>query len=126
MTTAISDADRELIRSWAHLTLPASATALRHDHARGADPAIWARFELPRAARAELLASAGFPETLSTTRRSVRTSMRRDLPWWRPDDLTPFESGERLQEDRRPRYGSHLLLGGEGETLTVYVFVTGL
>jgi hypothetical protein len=124
----ITAEERALVEDWAHLVLPAGARDVQYHHERGADPAIWLRLTLPAAERDAFLAGAGYTKPLSPRTRYVTSAQLRQ-PWWRPDDVTPFESGHLLREDRRPRYGSNLLLGPApdgDDDLLAYIFVTGL
>ncbi|MCL4227919.1 MAG: hypothetical protein KJZ91_25925 [Myxococcales bacterium] len=130
MTAApVSAADRALVADWAHLTLPPGARDLVYHHERGADPAIWLRVVFPARERDDFVRGAGLVAPLQARVRYVTTAQRRDQPWWRPDDVAPFESGQLLQERTRPRHGKNVLLGpagGSGDDLVAYVFVTGL
>lgn len=124
----LTDADRKIIEDFGHLRLPPGATQVHFHTEKGADTALWLRLELPCQERAVLLDQAGFPQgvALSAMRRSLRDYLRKDLPWWRPDSIDPFESGEHRQEQGR-RFASNVLLSrGGGDTCTAYLFVTSL
>jgi hypothetical protein len=121
-----SSDSRSLVEKVGHVTLPASATDL-HVHAEhGADAAVWARFDLPAAEVDGFLAAAGYGE-LSTTQRAVANwHLPTKAPWWTPDGLASFRSGKIRREGGAPRYAGHVLVGGDGERRTVYLFVTGI
>lgn len=122
----ITDDDRKQVESWGHVRLPPGARAVRFHCERGADPAIWIRLELPLAEREDFLRDAGFTAPLQRRVRYVNTAALRTVPWWRPDEVEPFESSHVLVEHGRRRHGSNILLGTEGDHLVVYLFVTAL
>jgi hypothetical protein len=118
--------DRATVEQLGHVTLPASATDLRVHAAHGIDPAVWARFDVAAADVEPFLTAAGYTD-LSTTRRWVENwHLTTGAPWWTPDELLPFRSGRVLRDTRRPRYAGHVLVGGDGDTRTVYLMVIGL
>jgi hypothetical protein len=117
---------RSLVEDIGHVKLPASASGLQVHAERGADAAVWARFELPAAEVDGFLAGAGYGDLSSTQRAVANWHMPTRAPWWTPDALASFRSGKLRRETGSPRYAGHVLVGGDGERRTVYLFVTGL
>jgi hypothetical protein len=115
--------ERAQIEALGHFKLPSEATNLRYHIERGQDAAIWLRMDIPRSEREAFLRSAGHT-TLSGTRRPLRNYLRKDLAWWTPDAVSPFEGGE-YQSETGKRYASHVLLSS-GDPCTVFLFVTSL
>lgn len=118
--------ERDLVERRAHIRLPEGARDLHVHTDSGADTAIWVRFVMPDSARPQFLRDAGYPETMASTRRYVRNDQLRDQAFWNPDGVAQFESGQLLREQGKPRYGSNLLMGRQGDEWAVYLFVTSL
>ena len=121
-----SSTQRTDVEKLGHVALPAATAHLQAHIERGVDDAVWARFELPAAELDGFLASAGYVE-LSTSRRFVENwHLSTKAPWWTPDAIATFRSGQIRREEAKPRYAGHILVSGDGDPRTVYLFVTGL
>jgi hypothetical protein len=121
-----SSTQRTDVEKLAHVTLSAATAHLQTHVERGVDGAVWARFELPAAEIDGFLASAGYLE-LSTRQRFVENwHLPTKPPWWTPDAIATFRSGQIRHESAKPRYAGHILVSGDGDPRTVYLFVTGL
>ena len=121
-----AEADRKMIEEWAHIKLPESVSKLNSYTERGADAGIWVMVEFPCTERAAFLHKAGHTSGLSSSRRSLHNWQMKDQPWWTPEAVDPFESGEYINESGK-RYGSNLLISrGETGTCTAFLFVTSL
>lgn len=120
--------ERGEIEKRAHLRLPESARNLQvHGIEGGIDDAIYLRFEVPAAELPALVASAGLTQPLSSTQRFLGNHTGRELAWWQPDTVAPFQSGNLIRDDKPPRYALSLLASSaDAPWQTVYVFVTGL
>lgn len=120
-----SSPQRADVEQIGHVTLPASARHLQAHVERGIDAAVWARFELPAADVDGFLAAAGYLD-LSTSERAVESwQLPAKAPWWTPDAVAPFRSG-RIRRETKPRYAGHILVSGDGDPRTVYLFVSNL
>ncbi len=118
---------RETVESWAHFKLPDRSAVSNVHTEQGIDAAIWAKLTIPEESKAEFLRATGFTGQLSTTDRPLRTLLLSQEPWWRPDELTPFQSGNAIREEGQRRFGISLLMGRTGDQAwTVYLFVTSL
>ena len=117
---------RTEVEKLGHVSLPATATHLQVHSEQGIDGAVWARFELPASEIDGFLASAGYVE-LSTNQRYVEDwHLPTKATWWTPDAIVTFRSGQIRREGAKPRYAGHILVSGDGDPRTVYLFVTGL
>lgn len=117
---------RAEIEQVGHVSLPASSSKLEAHVERGADSAVWARFELPATDLAPFLSAAGYTELSDRDRAVENWHMPTKVAWWTPDAITPFLAGRLRREAQKPRYAGHVLASAEGKQRTVYLFVTGL
>jgi len=121
-----STSQRSDVEQLGHVTLPASASHFEVHVERGVDAAVWARFDLAAADVDGFLASAGYVD-LSTSRRAVENwHLPTKAVWWVPDSISSFRSGRIRRENSKPRYAGHILVSGDGDPRTIYLFVTGL
>lgn len=120
--------ERSEIERRAHLRLPDSARNLQvHGVEGGIDDAIYLRFEVPAGELPKLVTDAGLTQPLSSTQRFLRNYTGSELAWWQPDAIEPFQSGNLIRDDKKPRYALSLLASSaDAPWQTVYVFVTGL
>jgi hypothetical protein len=121
-----SSTQRSDVEKLGHVALPAATAHLQAHVERGVDGAVWARFELPAAELDGFLASAGYAELSDSQRFVENWHLPVKLPWWTPDAIAAFRSGQLRREAAKPRYAGHILVSSGGDPRTVYLFVTGL
>ncbi|MBC7975441.1 MAG: hypothetical protein H7138_10695 [Myxococcales bacterium] len=121
-----SSTQRSDVEKLGHVTLPAAAAHLHVHSERGIDGAVWARFELPAAELDGFLSNAGYIELSNRQRFVENWHLPSKAPWWTPDDVATFRSGQLRREGSKPRYAGHVLVSANGDSRTVYLFVTGL
>lgn len=124
--TSSKSMNRAEIEKRAHIRLPEGTRNLEVDAVTGGiDGAIYLRFELPTAQLATFVAGAGLTAPLSGTERYLGNYTGQHLPWWQPDSVAPFQSGNLIRDRERPAYALSLLAShGDEPWQTVYLFVT--
>lgn len=120
--------DRAEIERRARVKLPEGIRDLQVETITGGmDDAIYLRFDLPTGELGQLLSDAGFTEPLSSTERFLGNYTGSHLSWWQPDAIVPFQSGNLIRDDRKPRHAISVLASrGDSAWQTVYLFVNDL